>query len=538
MPFFDARQMDSSVVLRADVCVVGAGAAGLAIAKEFAGRGLRIALLESGDFSFRHRTQFLYWGENIGRESVSTVHSRFRMFGGSTTRWSGQCRPLDAIDFEARKGIPYSGWPFGLDHLEPHYRRAQEFCNLGPYDYTASAWARDGDSMLPVDSPELDTKIFQFGFPSDLGRVYRTTLESAPNIQVYLNANVVAIDLDEYSRNVTGLRIATFNGKRLSITAGAYVLACGGIENPRLLLASDRVMQNGVGNHNDLVGRFFMDHPYLLLGHFEPSADHRGRTLYTIEDYALVGKEQKANAAFALNEQTLREEGINNCVLYFVRRPNYKTRPEYFSVGGKSFAHLVDVLRHQEIPDQHFGRHIKNAIGGLRDVGVSLARQAAELAKPQPRLGLRAVLETTPQPNSRVTLGDRRDHFGVPRVRINWALNPEDQRGLTRLLAALRGEFSRLHLGHLVEDHSTDEAGWPRSMTGGKHHMGTTRMHVDPRQGVVDANCRVHGLSNLYIAGSSVFPTGGYANPTLTIVALAIRLADHVKAQLGAGAKR
>jgi len=538
MPFFDARQMDSSVVLRADVCVVGAGAAGLAIAKEFAGRGLRIALLESGDFSFRHRTQFLYWGENIGRESVSTVHSRFRMFGGSTTRWSGQCRPLDAIDFEARKGIPYSGWPFGLDHLEPHYRRAQEFCNLGPYDYTASAWARDGDSMLPVDSPELDTKIFQFGFPSDLGRVYRTTLESAPNIQVYLNANVVAIDLDEYSRNVTGLRIATFNGKRLSITAGAYVLACGGIENPRLLLASDRVMQNGVGNHNDLVGRFFMDHPYLLLGHFEPSADHRGRTLYTIEDYALVGKEQKANAAFALNEQILREEGINNCVLYFVRRPNYKTRPEYFSVGGKSFAHLVDVLRHQEIPDQHFGRHIKNAIGGLRDVGVSLARQAAELAKPQPRLALRAVLETTPQPNSRVTLGDRRDHFGVPRVRINWALNPEDQRGLTRLLAALRGEFSRLHLGHLVEDHSTDEAGWPRSMTGGKHHMGTTRMHVDPRQGVVDANCRVHGLSNLYIAGSSVFPTGGYANPTLTIVALAIRLADHVKAQLGAGAKR
>jgi choline dehydrogenase-like flavoprotein len=434
--------------------------------------------------------------------------------------------------------MPYSGWPFDRDHLKTYYQRAQRVCNLGPYDYTPAARGSTSNGALPVDSDQLDTKIYQFSFPSDFGQVYRDELVSAANIHVYLNANVVEIEADEHAQNVTGLRLATFNGKRIRVTANTYVLACGGIENPRLLLASNRVVSNGLGNQQDLVGRFFMDHAYFLMGYYEPASPRYDRNFYTIEDYARMGSEQRINAAFTLHDHVLRNERLNGCAVYFVRRPSYKTLPEYFSPGGKSFIHLIDVLRHDELPNRHLGRNLRNIVVGFKDVGVSLTRQIAELVKPQPKLALRAVLETTPHPDSRVTLGTRCDHFGVPRVIVNWRLNPADKRGLKRLLAVMRSEFARLELGQLIEDHSEDSFAWPNSMTGGKHHIGTTRMHPDPGKGVVDANCRIHGLSNLYVAGSSVFPTAGYANPTLTIVALAIRLADHLKERFRSGVMR
>ena len=532
MTFIDARSLDGNGIISADLCVVGSGAAGLAIAKELIGQRIRVVVLESGDLNYSSRTQALYDGENVGRESISTTRSRFRVFGGSTTRWGGQCRPLDAVDFEAREGIPHSGWPFARDRLEPYYRRAHAFCNLGPYDYAPSSSSNRDGRMLPIDSGELESKIFQFSFPANLGNVYRDEIASTSEIVVYLNTNVVEIDVDEYGKSVTGMRAATFNGKNLHISADCYVLACGGIENARLLLASDKSMKGGIGNQHDLVGRFFMDHAYFLSGHFEPAEACFDETPYVIEDYARVGSEQKWNAAFALKADILREERLNSGALYFVRRPNYKTRAEYFSPGGKSFIRLVDVLRQTETPDRRLVNHIGNSIVGIKDVGTSLARRLKEFIQPQLRLALRSVIETTPHPDSRVTLGSRCDRFGMPRVRVNWLLNDDDKRGFERLMATLGKEFLRLGFGRLVEDRSVDANGWPNSLTAGKHHMGTTRMHSNPRNGVVDADCRVHGILNLYIAGSSVFPTGGYANPTLTIVALAIRLADHLKERL------
>lgn len=532
MAFIDARKTDGTAAVSTDICIVGAGAAGITLAKEFAGQNFRVLLLESGDFTFRHRPQLLYLGENIGVETFSTARSRFRMFGGSTTRWGGHCRPLDVIDFEERDGISYSGWPFGRQELDPYYRRAHEVINLGPFEYNPSAWSSEANGALPTDSELLDTIIYQFSFPSNLGQVYREELRSAANVQVYLNANAVEIEINVYAKTVTGVQVATFNGKRLRIEARYYVLACGGIENPRLLLSSDRVVNTGLGNEHDLVGRYFMDHAYFLMGYYQPAKPEYDQNYYVIEDYDLVGREQKINAAFALNEKLRREEGLNGSAVYFVRRPRYKTLPEYYSRGGKSFIHLVDILRHDEMPNRRFGQHLCNVLVGFREVGVSLARQLAEAVKPQTILALRAVMEATPNPESRVALGERKDHFGMPRVRVDWRLNARDKRGLSRLLTAMHEEFPRLGLGRLVEDKSEDQAGWPPSMTGGKHHMGTTRMHVDPRKGVVDINCQVHSISNLYIAGSSVFPTAGYANPTLTIVALAIRLADHLKTQM------
>jgi choline dehydrogenase-like flavoprotein len=527
MTFHDARRLNVGSIA-ADICIVGAGAAGITLARELAGRSQRVALLESGDFRFQHRPQLLYLGANTGMPNFSTAKSRFRRFGGSTTRWGGQCRPLDPLDFEVRDGVEHSGWPMRRDELEPWYRRGQRACNLGPYDYLPATWQQHDASGLHVANERLDTKIYQFSYPSDFGEVYRAELAAAANVDVYLNANVIDIEADEYANSVKSVRVATFNGRSVRVVARTFVLACGGIENARLLLASNRNGGPGIGNAHDLVGRYFMDHPYFLVGHYVPSEPRYANSTYVIEDYARVGSEQKANAGFTLHENLLRAERLNGGAVYFVPRPIYKSLPEYFSPGGQSFIHLVDVLSHSELPDRRFGRHLLNVIGGYRDVGRTLARWAANLARPQRVIALRAVIEATPNRESRVRLGHRRDHFGMPRVEVDWRLNSADQRGLRRLLSVMGDEFTRLGLGTLVLDPAVHAEGWHSSMTGGKHHMGTTRMHADPRRGVVDANCRVHGFANLYVAGSSVFPTAGYANPTLTIVALALRLADHL----------
>ena len=532
MSIQDARRL-SSAAIQADVAIVGAGAAGIALAREFANQSIRVALIESGDFSHRHRTQFLYRGENVGRTNISTSFSRLRRFGGSTTRWGGQCRPLDPIDFEARPDGPSSGWPIHHADLEPYYRRAQGVCKLGRYDYDPRNWHDVGGGPLPVNSDLLQTRVYQFSHPTDFGVAYRAELEGADNIDIYLNANLVDILTAEGGDSVSGLRVATLGGREFEVRAKHYVLAGGGIENARLLLASTAARKNGLGNDHDLVGRYFMDHPYLFPGYYQPAKTQFNKNFYVIESYAKTGSEQKMHAAFSLSERVLRDEGLNGCSVYLLRRPRYKAVAAYSSAGGRGLNHLVEILRHRELPDgriwQSFnmvGRDFGNVCRVLRD-GIKGAFLADNV------LALRVALETTPCRDSRVTLGSRKDRFGMPRVEVDWRINDTDQRGYESLLQAMRSEFPRLGLGSLVEHGEYDDDGWSRSLIGGKHHMGTTRMAENPRDGVVDPECQVHGIDNLHIAGSSVFPTGGYANPTLTIVALALRLADRLKTRLG-----
>lgn len=528
MPFRDARTFQQKAI-EADVAIVGAGAAGIALATELADYTARVALIESGDFRYRHRTQFLYLGDNVGRTNFSTVFSRFRCFGGSTTRWGGQCRPLDPIDFEARPGIPSSGWPFDYAHLEPYYRRAQRLCNLERYDYDPGNWGDVAGGPLPVDSDLLQTRVYQFSHPADLGAAYRGQLESAENVDVYLNANLVEILNQRDPGRVSALRLATLEGRSFELRATHYVLACGGIENARLLLASRGTSKQGIGNDHDLVGRCFMDHPYVFPGYYQPADSRFDRSFYVIEGYEQAGSEQRMHAALTLNERVLREEGLNGCSVYLIRRPRYKTIPAYSSPGGQGINHLIEVLQHRELPDGRLLRSLAGVTSDLPNAYRTVRDRVKGVAQRDDVLALRLALEATPCRDSRVTLGPQRDRFGMPRVRVDWRINDADKRGYERLMDVIRGEFARLGLGRLVEHGQYAADGWPRAMTGGKHHMGTTRMAEDPDAGVVDPNCRVHGIENLHVAGSSVFPTGGYANPTLTLVALAIRLADRLK---------
>jgi choline dehydrogenase-like flavoprotein len=529
MALLDAFRSAPEWRLVTDLCIVGAGAAGITLAREFIGSGCHAIVVESGGLNYSPRTQRLYAGENVGIPSYPLTYSRFRVFGGSTTRWFAQHRPLDPIDFERRPGISHSGWPFDHRHLEAWYPRAQAVCGLGLEQ--EPAWVPD-PGCLPLAGDELETILFRFGYPRDFGQAYRQEIERSSNVEVILGASVVEIEPAPDLRSIRAVRAKVLGGRDFQVEAQAYVLACGGIENARLLLASTRITPAGLGNQHDLVGRFFMDHPYLTTGHFVPARPDHADGPHVIRSFKRAGLDQKFHTGFALRQRIRREETLTGCSAYFIRCLASETAPEHFSPGGKARVRLAEFLELRTLAGAEIRRYLRQVAMGYREVGVTLARRASEVVRPKHVLALRTVLETTPRPDSRITLGSGRDRLGLPVVRVDWRISESDRLGLDRLRRALATAVEGKGLGVLIEDPSADEAGWPRSMEGGKHHMGTTRMHADPKQGVVDPDCRVHGIANLYVAGSSVFPTSGYANPSFTIVALALRLADHLKTRL------
>ena len=262
--YTDARTLNDGTTLRADVAVVGGGPAGITLARAFAGSAVDVCVIEAGGLQPDPEVQALYQGENAGIE-YPLAALRLRMFGGSSNHWGGYCRPLDPIDFEARDWVPYSGWPFGIEELEPYYGPANDLVEVAPAEYQDMVyWAQTtGDTLPELATGRMWMRFVHFSPPTRFGEKYGPELERADNIRVLLNANVVNIQAAAEGRLVNGLDVSTLSGLSHKVTARYYVVACGGLENARMLLLSNDVVPTGLGNQNDLVGRFFMEHPHL-----------------------------------------------------------------------------------------------------------------------------------------------------------------------------------------------------------------------------------------------------------------------------------
>ncbi len=527
MTIIDSRRGDRAETVETDLCVVGGGAAGITLALDLIDTGLTIAIIESGGEAFDGGIQALNAGRSIGLESYPLSQSRVRMWGGSTTRWAAQCRMMERLDFERRDWIEDSGWPFDRDSLLPFYARAARTCHLTGFDPTDPERLPEGSFRL--DDDDLRMVRFEFGHPTDFGRAYRERLAKAENVRVHLHTNAVEIVLSDTAESVTGMEARTLTGRRLTFRARHYVLAAGGIENPRLMLASRGVASAGVGNGHDLVGRYFMDHPYLTTGYFLPADPALAEGDHVIRTFKRVGWEQTWHSGLTLSETAQRRERASGAVAYFIRRLLSETTPDYHYSGNRARNRLRDAWRFRTGSDVAVVRDLGLMLGGAPDVLRTYAKRALEIVRPRRVLALRTVVETTPRRDSRVMLDRATDRLGQPRAMVDWRVADSDRRGLDHLRRTLARLVRERGLGELVDDWSLREHGWPPAMDGGRHHMGTTRMHDDPRRGVVDADARVHGLANLHVAGSSVFPTGSYVNPTLTLLALTHRLADRLR---------
>ncbi len=522
----DARKIDEGTVVEADVCIIGAGAAGITMAREFIGQSYKICLLESGGFDVDGDTQSLYDGKNIGHSYYPLDISRLRFFGGTTNHWEGASIPMEAIDFEARDWVPHSGWPITFSDLEPYYQGAQAICEVGPFDYSAETWGRDDRPPVKFASNRLINTILQSSPPTRFGEKYRNEILDAPNIDTYLYANVTEIEASENSRSITSLHVTSLEKNPFFVKSRIFILATGGIENARLLLLSDRVQKTGLGNQNDLVGRFFMEHPVDETGYFLPTKFSRkfyGWYRRKFNDGGRTG-EIAVSGFLKVSEQAMRENKLLNSAFSLS-----STNMERVSKGVDSLNKILDDLGDGDLPDE-FSEHLGNVIDDIDDVSLAVYRKVTGKQRTIFRLSYWA--EQSPNPDSRVSLYSELDALGQKKARLDWRLNGQDQRNIIRLHEILSEELGRAGLGRLRLDFDEDSNDWLSMLRGSFHHMGTTRMHKDPKQGVVDADCRVHGISNLYVAGSSVFTTSGQANPTLTIVALSLRLADHLKEEL------
>ncbi len=472
--------------------------------------------------------QALLRGENVGRTYFPLEQVRISGFGGTTTVWNGACRPLDAFDFSRRDWVPWSGWPITREQLDPYYARAQTVCELGPFAYAVEDWETPAEPRLPFPADGIDTHIFQLS-KTRFGRVYRRAVLEAPNVYTCLRAHAVEVETDEVGRTATGVRLKTLDGRNLRVTARAVVLAAGGIETPRLLLLSHRAVPDGLGNQHDLVGRFFTEHLYMDSGEMVLSNGWRRSRFYSIHRSPKVVPHTRIEAVLAVSEARQKRDELLRAAFLFP--PRWRTGSAYYSAGVSSLLHMIRLLRMGYLPYQ-WREHARSVMGGLDHVLAATRRRMLRRMEPPNRTMVRAFAEQAPNYDSRVELSSQRDRLGRNLVRLDWRVTDADMRSLRRAHEILGAELQQAKLGRLEAHLDVGDQEWPQRVTGGYHHMGTTRMHDDPRQGVVDVDCRVHGTSNVFVAGSSVFTTAGYANPTLTIVALSIRLADHLRKEL------
>ena len=533
----DAHDLRTGDRLEADIVVVGAGAAGIAIALRFAHTSTRVLVLEGGGRKFERAAQELYSGHNAGLRYEPLDLCRVKGLGGSTSRmgWAGWCKPLLPIDFEQRPWVPLSGWPVDRRELEPYYRAAFGTLSLPPDTDSQAVLDGQRNDCLPIGDSDCRNEPCALSPAPHLGEVWEPQLRSASNVRVLLHANVTEVQCNDDATHITGVRCATLTGVAFSAHAPIVVLAAGGIENARLLLLSDQVEASGLGNRHGFVGRCFMDHPRFAWGQIRnvdrPELLRRYDPTTSIkQSSSAAGSEPCAamfGASLVVSPETQRREQILNARSWILPVAPSGERP-----GGRELREMVLWLKRKRVPAD-----VRTRAGIIAaDLPNAVAAVVAHLRslKWQPtHWQFQTILEPEPNADSRVTLTADRDRLGLRRTQLDWRLGALTEKTLQRTQELLIGDLRRIGIdcsiigsGGAVANQTVANPRWVW------HHMGTTRMSADPRTGVVDANCRVHGIDNLFVAGSSVFPTVGNDMPTVTLIALAHRLAEHVKTRL------
>lgn len=523
--FLDARQLADNTTLHTDICIIGAGAAGITLAREFARQKFRVCVLESGGLTMDRATQKLEKVVNVGRSYPKLQRLRPRFFGGATGLWGGHLVPLRQVNFEKTDWLPYSGWPFGLQTLVPYYERAASMLRLKAYRFeeTAEETARAlGLPLFPFDPKVVESVASRYLAHSwnkapSVGEVLYDEVKDAANVTFYLHANVTALNAAPDGRSLGDVQCKTLAGNRFTMQARQFVLATGGIENARMLLLSNHQFSKGIGNEHDLVGRFFMEHITYINGAIVPRKPQPVLRMY--------GEVVDIDGAYSRCHIAIPEDGVRAH-----RIPDFRSE---IIISDKTAPSRIEKLL-DDIHSRSLDLHLLDSrvIKWLRpymkwDTNLNLTTPHTQSEKVVYRLS--NYVEQVPNPDSRITLADKRDALGLNMAQVNWRLCELDRHGIRVAHTLIRQEVERSGFGQMEMQLPDSEDEILEGAKGGAHHMGTTRMHDDPKQGVVDAHQRVHGMENLYIAGSSVFPTGGYANPTFTLLAMTIRLADYLK---------
>ena len=519
----DGRTLNEGEVINTDICILGGGPAWITLANELNGTTLDVVLLDAGGEQYEAQVQELYEADSVPEFYPDPKISRLRFLGGASNHWANNTSPFSPIDFEKRDWLEHSGWPISYIEMVPYYQKAAMYCQTGDDGYASEYWLPSmGLTDLLAEAKFSRLGIAKASLPPTRFYVsHGKPLVESDNVKLYTYASVVDLEFDEADKRIISATFTSYNGKTHKVVADRFVLSMGGMENARMLLLFNEKYKNKVGNKNDNVGRYFMDHPTM-------NAAHLISDVAKLDSMSRFEGQRFLVAFFELTEKALREEELINLRMPVVSGTKYG-----MSDGVSSFHILKNALIKGELPEDLF-THYGNLILDADMVIEAVARKQFdtkifESAKDKLGYQVPMMVEQLPERNNRIYLSSKKDKFGLNKLSIDWQVSKRNRELMWRSLEVFARDMGITSIGRLRLLKERASRLFGDQMGFGHHHMGTTRMSDTPENGVVDKNCKVFDVGNLYVAGSSVFPTGSHVPPTLTISALSVRLADHFK---------
>lgn len=465
-----------------DFCIIGGGPAGITLALRLAGSGWSVVLVEGGGHEYSQRSQALYTCPSSALD-VYAHETRLRFLGGTSNHWAGRCRPFEPSDFAVPPVGNLPGWPIAFSEVERYLAGAMAIVDLPT-----------GSGFTPINGAlnggEFDADRFLLSPPTRFAQKYAEDLRESDGLDLFINCNCVDLEFAPASGRIAAVVVSDYNRNRERLRAKNFILATGAIENARQLLNSESLVAHGIVSRDGFVGRCFMEHLNVDMGTFILQEGQRTEPsqYFTTEAFTSAYQSGKGN--------------ITTTVLSEVRTYGMTAKVKGFfenlmcEIGA---AHKIDYIAKFNCPGD----------------GV-----------------ISTLIEQFPSVNSRISLLNERDELGVAKVSIHWELSPADRHTIKSIGLEMAKRFAETGLGFVKLNDYVYDTSVPLKMTPHAHHMGTTRMAATPEQGVVDTNCRVFGTDNLYIAGSSIFSTGGACNPTMPLLQFVLRLADHLNEKM------
>jgi hypothetical protein len=508
-----------------DLCIVGGGVAGIVVANELAATGIKIALVESGGEQYHQATQDLYQANSTDFPFPNTSYSRLRFLGGSSNHWENNTSPLSESDFKKRDGINNSGWPIKYSDFVSYYKKAESYCGVGNDGYSLDSWiTTSGMKDLVANSSKIETRIAKVSkSPTRFFEQYGDKLVNSENVEIITFSNIVDIEYNEDTKRVERAVFKTLKGNEFLISANRFVMCLGGIENARMLLHFNKKYRNKLGNESDSVGRYLMEHPTPRAAHLiaEKTAELDLYLGYKDDYRSILG-------FVSLTDKAVEENESINLRMPFIPQSNY------ILSDGISSSHIFrESLSNYNLPEDA-SSHAWNILSDIDMVIESIARKSFDMrlfdhASEIGGYDIPMMMEQTPDKGNRIILSNKRDKLGLAKIDVHYRVTDTDKQRLWRSLDICAKEIAMLGFGRIKTLKERSLRLWRDQLGFSQHHMGTTRMANSPSNGVVSENLKIFGTNNFYLSGSSVFPTGGSVPPTLTIVALSIRLAEHLK---------
>ncbi|WP_435202388.1 FAD-dependent oxidoreductase [Qipengyuania sp. 902] len=514
--FIDARTDFDGEEVEGSIAIIGAGAAGITLARELSKANREVILIESGGLELEGDTQALYAGQNLGLPYFNLAACRLRYFGGTTNHWAGYCRANDEVDYMERPEVGLPGWPITHDDLAPYVARAATSLGIADDFFDPAKLIADKgfavDDLGERQSPILETKVAQIAEDIRLGKNHRDELQANPNVRIFLHANATNINLVPSGNAVDHIAIRTLNGRSFRVRAKRFIIACHAIENARLLLSSNDVAKEGIGNASDHVGRHFMDHIYITASRFYPSASFP--KLYD----RMVLRKERLNANLGFTDKELQKSGLLQYYLRFIPRFLSETNRSSFENVQAGFFEPGSLQYLRDL-----AAVATDPIGALK---LAYSKRSPGRFVPD-HYDLEHRIEQAPNADCRVVLSENTDVLGSRIADLDFKISDYDIDTLARAQELMAREVSALGWGRFQLE-TIDRSLVESRFLGHYHNIGTTRMASDPTNGVCNSDSQVFGVDNLYMAGSSLFPSAGYSGPTMMLIALSLRLADHI----------